>query len=69
MAVSNQAALNCADFDVSAERGFLPPDDPLESLPGKQYEVWEAVSIELPKLLAAGASPDYIAPPATRMNV
>jgi len=54
MAVSNHAALNLAAFNVSAERGFLPPEDPLDCLPGQQFGAWEDLSVELPKLLAAG---------------
>jgi indoleamine 2,3-dioxygenase len=54
MAVSDHAALNLAAFNVTAERGFLPPEDPLGCLPRKEYGAWEDLSVELPKLLAAG---------------
>jgi indoleamine 2,3-dioxygenase len=53
MAVSDHAALNLAAFNVSAEQGFLPPEDPLGCLP-TEFGAWEDLSIELPKLLAAG---------------
>src|SRR5579863_835642 len=55
MAVSDHAALNLTAFNVSEERGLLPPEDPLDRLPRQQYGVWEDLSVELPKLLAAGA--------------
>lgn len=45
--------LQLTDYDVSAERGFLPAQDPLPKLP-KDFQTWEAIAHDLPKLLAAG---------------
>jgi len=41
------------EFQVSAERGFLPAPDPLARLP-VLFEIWEEIAAEMPKLLAAG---------------
>src|SRR6266516_4440231 len=39
-------------FDVSAERGFLPRQDPLRRLPAA-FDRWEALAQDLPKLLVS----------------
>lgn len=39
-------------FDVSPERGFLPPHDPLRELP-PWFEPWERLARDLPKLLVS----------------
>ncbi|MBI2090328.1 MAG: hypothetical protein HYT78_16580 [Deltaproteobacteria bacterium] len=41
------------EFEVTAERGFLPKLDPLDRLPS-DFEPWEAIAHDLPRLLAAG---------------
>jgi len=38
------------EFEVHPERGFLPPLDPLERLPG-EFDSWEELAGDLPKLL------------------
>ena len=45
--------LNFADYDVSPERGFLPAEDPLLSLPAPFAE-WDRLSAELPYLVLTG---------------
>ncbi len=40
-------------FQVDRERGFLPLPDPLERLPS-DFDQWEAIAKDLPKLLVAG---------------
>ncbi len=45
--------LNFADYDVSPERGFLPAEDPLLSLP-KPFAEWDRLSAELPYLVLTG---------------
>ncbi len=42
-----------AAFDIRSERGFLPEPDPLRQLP-KEFEAWENIAHDLPKLLVAG---------------
>jgi indoleamine 2,3-dioxygenase len=41
------------EFDVNAERGFLPKPDPLDHLPAA-FEPLEKIALLLPKLLVAG---------------
>lgn len=43
-----------AQWEVHAERGFLPDPDPLLELP-PEYAAWERINRELPGLLAAGS--------------
>jgi len=40
-------------YDVDAERGFLPRPDPLDCLP-KEFDAWEKIGPELPKLMMTG---------------
>ncbi|MBI2359361.1 MAG: hypothetical protein HYV04_10755 [Deltaproteobacteria bacterium] len=40
------------EFEVTAERGFLPSPDPLDRLPS-DFEPWEAIAQNLPRLLVA----------------
>jgi indoleamine 2,3-dioxygenase len=47
-------APDLASYEASWERGFLPKEDPVSSLPA-EYEPWDEVAGELPKFLAAGA--------------
>ncbi|MEM7284212.1 MAG: hypothetical protein AAF438_21615 [Pseudomonadota bacterium] len=42
--------LNLADYDVSPDRGFLPADDPLTTLP-PEFAEWDRVGAELPYLI------------------
>lgn len=44
---------NLQEFEIDPERGFLPSPDPLDRLPA-EFETWEAIAHELPKLLVAG---------------
>ena len=44
-----------AQWQVHAERGFLPDPDPLLELP-RAYAAWERISRDLPGLLAAGSA-------------
>src|SRR4051812_10354000 len=39
-----------ARFDISPERGFIPPADPLQQLPAA-FAPWEQLAAQLPKLL------------------
>src|SRR5947208_3517709 len=39
-----------AQFDISRQRGFLPGSDPLLRL-RQAFDAWEAIALELPKLL------------------
>lgn len=41
-----------AEFELDPERGFLPPNDPLRQL-SSQFEIWDQVAYDLPKLLVA----------------
>ena len=41
---------NLSKFAVSCDRGFLPPEDPLQSLPAA-YAAWDQIGREIPKLL------------------
>ncbi len=50
MPTSPQTAAALVPFDISVERGFLPPLDPLTSLP-PAFGPWEALAEQLPKLL------------------
>jgi len=49
------AVPDLAQWQVHAERGFLPDPDPLLELP-QAYAAWERISRELPGLLAAGSA-------------
>ena len=53
LATPNADASFLDEFQVSAERGFLPAPDPLPRLP-VLFEIWEEIAAEMPKLLAAG---------------
>ena len=44
--------MNFLNFEIAADRGFLPENDPLESLPS-QFSDWEEVAANLPKLLVS----------------
>lgn len=55
----NTGMITLKDFGVSLERGFLPAQDPLESLPGA-FSVWDEVSAALPKLLVSTKTRDTI---------
>jgi len=53
MSTPAHRARSLLDGGVDPQRGFLPAVDPLTHLPGR-FAVWDAVGLELPKLLAAG---------------
>lgn len=42
-----------AEFNIYPSRGFLPYPDPLKSLP-KDFEKWEKIAADMPRLLGAG---------------
>jgi indoleamine 2,3-dioxygenase len=46
-------------YDVDAERGFLPRQDPLDCLP-KEFSAWDEIGRELPKLLMTGKVRSFI---------
>ena len=45
--------LDPGEFEVDPDRGFLPPEDPLERLPAA-FDAWEDLAAEVPALLLAG---------------
>jgi indoleamine 2,3-dioxygenase len=53
MPFSQSAPLDLADFDITLERGFLPPRDPLAKLPTHWPAFLNDLGEALPKLLAA----------------
>lgn len=40
------------EYEICSERGFLPPEDPLTSLPA-EFAEWEQAAAQLPKLLVS----------------
>lgn len=44
------AVFNLSDFQISAERGFLPATPPLKRLPGDYFAPWEDLMSRLPEL-------------------
>jgi indoleamine 2,3-dioxygenase len=45
--------IDLAEFEVSAQRGFLPLEDPLAGFPGS-HAAWDEAAHELPKILMTG---------------
>ncbi|MCI0680361.1 indoleamine 2,3-dioxygenase [bacterium] len=45
--------MNVTEYDVSAERGFLPEEDPAETLPG-DFAIYDDVGVNVPALLRNG---------------
>ena len=45
--------MRLSDYRVDRERGFLPPSDPLDSLPS-EFDAWEATAQNLSALLISG---------------
>jgi indoleamine 2,3-dioxygenase len=58
MALQSQARLSLAPYDISADRGFLPAQDPLPSI-FQGYSL-NALSRDLPKYLAARKFRDFL---------
>lgn len=52
-------ASTLSTFEIDADRGYLPTNDPLQSLP-PQFEAWEVVARQLPKLLITDCTRDTI---------
>ena len=52
-------ASTLSTFEIDADRGYLPTNDPLQSLP-PQFEAWEVVARHLPKLLITDCTCDTI---------
>lgn len=50
---SNAGIIDLGKHGVHPERGFLPALDPLDRLPA-EFQPWEAMARDLPKLLASG---------------
>ncbi len=57
----NEAITHGNSSCVTAERGFLPPFDPLTRLP-EEFEPWEQIARELPKLLASTRVQTFLDP-------
>jgi indoleamine 2,3-dioxygenase len=51
---------NPADYGLSAEYGFLPPELPLEVLPQAYYHEWERVANDLHGFLLDGRLSDIV---------
>ncbi|HEU4344243.1 MAG TPA: hypothetical protein VFU31_22015 [Candidatus Binatia bacterium] len=53
MTRSNSGTIDLGKYEIHPERGFLPALDPLDHLPA-EFQAWEAVAHDLPKILASG---------------
>ncbi|KAH1370775.1 hypothetical protein KXV74_007096 [Aspergillus fumigatus] len=49
-----------ADYGVSPDHGFLPPEPPLEALPDPYYAKWEWIASNLQSLLHSGRIRDVV---------
>ena len=57
--LSNSISWKLSDYEVDADRGFLPASDPLDRLPN-DFSPWEEIGRELPKLLMSGRVRSFI---------
>ena len=52
--------LDLESYDITAQRGFLPGEDPLLRLPG-YFSPWEEAGQDLPKRLMSGSVRPWLA--------
>ena len=57
--LSNSISWKLSDYEVDADRGFLPASDPLDRLPN-DFSPWEEIGRELPKLLMSDRVRSFI---------
>ena len=64
---SNSVRRRLRDYEIDADRGFLPGLDPLDRLPN-YFSPWEEIGRELPKLLMTGSVRSFIEAPPSAWN-